>query len=233
MTAALYVSDSTGTTQAVKVVYIADGSAVRLVKLIYASDSTGTTQLVYSAFTPEILTYTTVANGTITIPPYCFTMEIEVWGPSGLPGHGAGSGDTLAGGGGAGSGGYAHSIFSVGQAAGQTINFSVAANNFTSNVYSGTFTLTTLSGFSGGNGEDAPSAGRSGTEGAAGATGTGGNVNNAPGLAGSAGTDLGGAAGAGVVGVNGVGQSGGHGGSGSANAGLTPGVPGLVIVKFS
>jgi hypothetical protein len=238
MSGALYVEDSGGTVRAAKVIYVEDASnVVRLVQLTYVQDASNVVRLVYSAFTPIATAYSAPGGGTITIPPYCFTMGLEVFGSTGIPGHGAGTGCLSSGGGGAGSGGYAHSTFSVGTSAGLTVIYSIGGVTYPSTISSGTFAITTLSAPAGGSGVDAPSIGRGGAGGAAGGNGTGGNVSvsvgNA-GMAGDSGDPVGGAPGAGVVGVYGYsGQSGGHGGGGASNSGITDGQPGRVVVYFA
>ena len=155
------------------------------------------------------------ASGTVTIPAGVSQMIVELWGDTGLGGHGSTSNGTQGSGGGSGS--YARSVYNVSTQAGNTLTMTLGAGNSgtTSGIAAGTMTgFTTMTVYGGLPGVVGAAAdGRPGGKG--GAVGMGGNVINAPGNDGSPGGALNGSGngtgGAPVVGLYAVGNPGGLG----------------------
>lgn len=184
--------------------------------------------------------YSEPGTGAVTIPASATGVTIEVWGAGGGGGGGfvgfiaPGEPEVFEGGGG-GGGGYSKTVLVLGVGdPGKTINYTVGSggagsifggsgNNGTfSNVYSGTYTITTMTcngGFGG-------SAGKFPTQGAGG-TASGGNTTNTTGNGGAFYTS------SGAAGVPGDGSlTGGAGGDGTLDDGL-PGFSGRVRMVFT
>jgi hypothetical protein len=162
--------------------------------------------------------FNTGGSFTYTIPTGKSQIVIELWGDTGLGGHGNGTDP----GGGGGSGGYAKSQYSITGHAGQTISIFLGAGNTNptpSTVSAGTFSITTMSAV-GGTGGQAVAFGTPGT----GGTASGGNLINSPG------NDGGSAAGnaKGGQSVSGIYANGNVGGRGQVSA--TTNAPGLPAI---
>ncbi len=176
-------------------------------------------------------TYGTNGTYTETVPLGATTAVIEVWGSSGAGGAGFGAGCTAEPGGGASSGSYAKTSFSVAGQSGHTWTLVVGAaggapaSTVTAGTVTGFTTMSAPAGIIGGAG----SSGTPGTVGPQPAIATGGTVTNSRGTVGGPGA----VGGAGVVGTNGTGNAGGHGGANAGGLGRTFGGDGLVVVKYT
>lgn len=181
-------------------------------------------------------------TGSVTIPASATGVTIECWGAGG----GGGAADygfiapgepEIFPGGGGGGGGYSKTILVLGVGdPGKTINYTVgtggsgglfgspAGNPGTfSNVYSGTYTITTMTS-NGGNGGDSGAYASQG----AGGTASGGNTTNTTGNGGAPFTQ------AGATGVAGVGSlTGGAGGNGGTVEDGESGLNGRVRMVFT
>jgi hypothetical protein len=141
---------------------------------------------------------TSPGAGSVTIPSGADGVTIECWGAGGGGGYGylgfiaPGEPEVFPGGGG-GGGGYTKTVLSLSGDDGKTINFTVGAGGLGgtgfspngepgtfSNVYSGTFTITTMTS-NPGNGGDSGQFAQQG----AGGTASGGNTTNTPGNGGA------------------------------------------------
>jgi len=155
---------------------------------------------------------TSPGTGFVTIPSGATGVTIEVWGAGGGGGYGyvgfiaPGEPEIFAGGGG-GGGGYSKTVLSLSGDAGKTINYTVGsggagATSSTldgsygtfSNVYSGTYTITTMTANPGGGGTygSYPVQGPGGTASGGNTTnttGNGGDAYNPTGAAGVPGDD--------------------------------------------
>jgi hypothetical protein len=157
--------------------------------------------------------FTTPGVSSVAIPSGATGVTIEVWGAGGGGGYGyvgfivPSEPDVFAGGGG-GGGGYSKTVLSLSGDAGKTINFTVGSGGAGatastldgsfgtfSNVFSGTYTLTTMTANPGGGGTygESPTQGVGGTAtggNTTNTTGNGGEAFNPQGAAGIAGDDL-------------------------------------------
>jgi len=156
--------------------------------------------------------FTSPGTGTVVIPAGATGVTIEVWGGVGGGGYGyigfiaPFEPDVFAGGGG-GGGGYSKTVLSLSGQDGKTINYTVGAggagaNSSTldgsfgtfSNVFSGTYSLTTMTANPGGGGTygESPTQGVGGTAiggNTTNTTGNGGEAFNSQGAAGIVGDD--------------------------------------------
>lgn len=182
-----------------------------------------------AALQPVTHNYSAAGSGTETIPAGYTTVVMECWGATGASGGGDPQGKTS--GGGAASGSYSRSSYSVSGAGGKTLDYIVASTG-ASSISSGTFAITTLSAPNGNSGTNGTIS-VPGSGGTPGAVASGGTAANLAGNAGQDGSGPGssntGAGGAGVVGVYATGPDGPPGTPTVSGLGANPG---LVVFTY-